>query len=375
MSQAFKKEPPPFLPATASLDQWVQFIGRIYFHVNEDMEPLDLWMQIVVDASILAEHVRKGELEEAESRIVKLFGWMCAFIGKYLYAPEPVKPSSDPIGDRLRRRVETYTALEESYGKWILEKYPNACSKCGSKPCYCSVYRKEIEQRKERPAAYAKRESEFQKNREKARAQYRKVRGNPNSTTRKAVDQPLDKLISSLIEIYGSGHYDTDVWRLAAHFQEEVGEVAQELIKITELDWHKENHFSIGPLVNEAIKRKESEGKPIDRSVRQRVGKLTRDDNALFECLMNSAIEKLKEELADVFTWLTAMLHKIGEDRRAKNKNDEEYLFWKLLKKRCISDSKKLRPSCGACGLAECEEACLPTTLAADILSEMGRRV
>lgn len=364
-----------FRAETASLDEWVRFIAAVYFHVNEDMEPLDLWMQVVNDSCILAEDIRKGELDAAGSRIVKMFGWMAAFVGKYLYAPEPIKPNTDPIGLRLRRKVDTYTGLDESYGKWILEKYPNACAKCGDKRCRCAVYRKEMEERKEKDpekkAAFAEIEREFREERQNARDVFSKQSdGRPNDKAVQAIDQPLDSLVRQFIRIYGSGHYDTEIWRIAAHLQEEVGEVALELVKMTEIAWYHSRSFSMSKVVKGAIKQKEEEGTEVDKSIVEEVGQL-RGEEELFEYLMSSVVEKLKEELADVFTWLTAMLHKINQikgDRGA-------VLFAGRLKKHCAPDPKREKARCGACLKETCEYDCLARTLIGSVLLEKIRKV
>jgi len=215
-------------------------------------------------------------------------------------------------------------------------------------------------------------EERFQQDLEGAKVKYTKTDGQINQETTNFLAQPIDNLINMLIKIYGSGHYDLDIWKITAHLQEEVGEVALEILKLTELKWLKDHNHTFKTVVEKAVQRKIGEGMTIGPSIRAEIERLKNDDDALFRLFQESTVAKLKEELADVFTWISAILHKIGEERRTNLQVKEEYYLWKLLSYHCVTQART--PICRACGSQECERDCLVTTLTGGILDEMSRR-
>lgn len=160
------------------------------------------------------------------------------------------------------------------------------------------------------------------------------------------------------------------MWKIAAHLQEEVGEVALELVKLTEIARYHKNGSSMNKLRKLAIDRKKQEGTRIARSIRQEI-RSRRTDEAMYDYLMDAAVEKLKEELADVFTWLTAMLHKISDIRRTSKRVP----LSTLLKRHCAPDDRRAVARCPACLNPECDRDCLGLTLIGAVLVERARKV
>ncbi|OLE60960.1 MAG: hypothetical protein AUI36_11950 [Cyanobacteria bacterium 13_1_40CM_2_61_4] len=220
------------------------------------------------------------------------------------------------------------------------------------------MYRKVVEQRKEKPTEYDALAATFHANREKARRPFTKVENKPTKAATEFLKKPIDELIDTFIKIYGSGHYDTEMWKLAAHLHEEIGEAAVQIMNIAELTWHRTHGLGFSNVLSKAVARKRRERVDLNPKLLKKL-EMQKTDDALFDFLRDGAVSKLKEELADVFTWLTAMLHKIREDRRS----EAEPHFWKLLNENFATRGKTPGPWCRACGAFECEHDCLVTTV------------
>ena len=131
-----------------SLNEWVIGLYHIYQDVDYMMDPADIWLQVVNDASQLVEEIRKGRFDrpdedrpDALRQLVKMFCWICGFVGKYTL--EDRFPKDDPIQKLLQESYyKEYLDGEESYEKWILLKYPSVCFICGNEHCLCSSYTK-----------------------------------------------------------------------------------------------------------------------------------------------------------------------------------------------------------------------------------------
>jgi len=132
-----------------AIDDWVLGIHSIYGDRNTPKSPMEMWLHVANDTSQLSEEVRKGNLEVVVQDAAKIFGRVCVLVGKYLYQKE--FPENDPIKTLLRNRDagDDFIGGRESYGKWILEKYPMRCGTCWETVCVCSAYRPIMENRDE----------------------------------------------------------------------------------------------------------------------------------------------------------------------------------------------------------------------------------
>lgn len=344
-------------PANWTLDDWVLKHYSLYGGNNRDKSPMELWLQVVTVGSRLAEDVRRGQIVKAlNGNLVNLFGWLISFVGKYIHQPK--FSDDDPIGEDLRRPSRTPNALPgpESFGKWVLQKYPGVCAACGNRPCICSAHRKTFEERKEK--GYAKEVNRIitrgVKLRNKALQDYAR-----NKRARDAFyERSLDQLIDEFIFIYGGGHQSVDLWQVAAHLLEEIGEVADEVALLSEVSSLKNLMSGAKPpvkfkaVVEKAFRKEGSPTKLKQEMERMQGG----GENKIIQRLRAESLLTLKEELADVFSWLSAMLYKIGEImREVEEDRDAWYSFKDRLEKRFFKSGAFV---CFACGAAPCEDDC-----------------
>lgn len=340
-----------------SLDDWVVLLHSIYRDNNKYRSGTYLWLQITSEAGQLAENIRRGHFTEALSEnLVNLFGWLCGFVGKYLYEDEKTL-KSDLISTLLRLENSGADTIPgpPSYSKWILHKYPGVCCACGNEFCICSAYRDTFERRKEGGS--------HSDHRSLVAEGYRLIREARKSYLRaeklqKFNELSLDELIEKFISIYGGGHQDVDLWKIAAHFQEEVGEAAHEIVFLEELSAFERQAKEIKEPIRyqkimEVAFRKE--GSP--RLFQEKEEKLKMRNSAeVVKYLRRNSADTLKEELADVFSWISAMLGKIGEDfREIREEPEKRYAFWKYLASRYYPAGSSI---CLACGQSPCQPSC-----------------
>lgn len=352
------------LVAKWRIDDWVLKHYSVYGLNNRDKPAIELWLQTVTEGARLAEDVRRGRIMKAlDEDLVDLFGWVCAFVGKYLHQANFDK--DDPIGEALR--TPTGMPGPETLSKWILQKYPGVCPACGCAPCICSSHRGAFENRKEgghhapggQRAIYEKlRKERVEEGKKLYRAAWKKY-ADSESDREAFYSLTLDELIDSFIFIYGGGLEGLDLWQIAAHLLEEIGEVGEEVAFLTEMKSLKQlvadakRNGGFQEVVNKAYRR---EGSPPE--LKGELEKLKAGaENEIVERLRNASIKTLKEELADVFSWLCAVLYRMGDIMREVREEEEMwYPFKDRLENKNFNDEGAF--VCFACKESPCASDC-----------------
>jgi NTP pyrophosphatase (non-canonical NTP hydrolase) len=167
----------------------------------------------------------------------------------------------------------------------------------------------------------------------------------------------VDELINEFIAIYGGGHEGVDLWQIAAHLLEEIGEVAEEVIFLSELRSLNDLMSGSAPPVKfRTVVEKAYKKEGSIRGLKVALAKLkTGGEETIFRSLREDSIHTLKEELADVFSWLSAMLFKIGEIMREVRGENKFYCFHDWLAEKNFKDGSFV---CFACAAGPCENDC-----------------
>jgi len=211
-------------------------LGKVYSEVGATKRlPLYRWTQISNDAAVLAEHVRRRHHEnDALERIAKLLARLLEFVGYGLTPGEPINfehehklLAYDLLRGCLRRQSAKHLRLPnapktESLSKWVILKYPHACSKCGETECHCVVTPWIFEERRENPGPYLK----FPKSVEAKQKRLEKEEWK---------DLTLIGLFEFFHAIYRNTLYQQEPWKIAFHLSEELGEAAIELTRLQTL--------------------------------------------------------------------------------------------------------------------------------------------
>lgn len=356
---------------TWKLDRWVKAFHEIYGIVDKERPPTVLWLEAVDEASKLQEMVRRNDLsKDIVNQACKLFGWVCSFVGKYTIGANEIG-DDDPIKTLLKKkRDDGFVTGEETYTKWIFNKYPGRCPQCLDTPCRCPSYRNLLERRQDpniREQLHGIRfltEQAKQKRRQKIRDQI----GN----TVDKYDKNLDTLVNMFVDIYGGTHFDLDLWKISAKVLEEVGEVGREILALDELKRIKNRLNSTLPPSEKDLKESfvkrltglQEEGRIESHLAKQAKDRLNKYNiQETLKWLTQPTADNLKDELADVFSWLSAFLHKVGELWRdlgyAAHYADEkgDYKIYRFLEEHYKSSKQTL--GCPSCGEEKCNETCL----------------
>ena len=373
-----------------SIDDWVKFYHEIYKGANEKRQPALLWLEAVDEATKLTEEARKEQPDIIVKEVVKLFSWVCSFIGKYTLSPP--ENDKDPIGRLLcDKDGDDHSNVDESWGKWVWKKYPGLCPVCGQKKCVCPAYRELAEERhrleengevkaeeNEHEKAYrARRKEEMEEYRQKIEKEGRKELQKARQNTTELGNfkkKSLDKQIDMLITIYGGLHFDLGFLQITAKLLEEVGEVGRIILALEGLyDLNKQNEKVKTEARSGLIKLLDN-AKLNDERKKELKEKVNPDLTQAIEYFQFWAARSLKGELADVFTWLSAVLHKVGMCWRfsCEEKESQWFQFYDfLIDHHRKNDQKQL--VCTFCGKTRCEKSCLWLHACDTVLEEMAK--
>lgn len=182
----------------APLDYWQDEFYSLYGHIDADLHLYDIMLQIVADASRIAEAMRRGEYSVALPYIPRVFSWLCSLTSK-------CRLNRDKFGD-----LSTGRRLSEI----IWEKYPNLCYFCAQPRCMC-------------PAIHVDGMTAEERSRQLgsvhvALEQARASRERPIT---------LDEWVEMFERVYGAVNAARSSAEKTFHFLEEVGEVEIELRK------------------------------------------------------------------------------------------------------------------------------------------------
>jgi len=339
-----------------SLDDWVLLHYSIYGGNDRSRSATELWLQVVTEGARLAEDVRRGRITKAfDDDLVDLFRWLCAFVAKYLHQPR--LNARDPIRS-LRDEGQGAARLPgpESFAKWILQKYPRVCCACGRRQCACSSHRGLFEGRREKQHGAG--EARLLDRGTALRQEALKAYARSKRRRERFYRLPLDKVIDMFAFIYGGGHEGVDLWQIAAHLLEEIGEVADELAFLSELHELKRLMKQARPpvkfsdVVDKAF-RLEGGLKELEKEAdRMREG----GEDKIIDRLRAKSIQALRGELADVLSWVSAMVYKIRTImQEVRADHGERYLFTDRLGNRYRRNGAFV---CFACGAVPCENDC-----------------
>jgi hypothetical protein len=307
----------PFTIHHPSMEELAKRLGTLYQPVSLSRDPMFSWVQMTNDVTILGEELRRDRDQEAIDRAGKVLIRLLEFIGYYLYVYDGDSSTFAGLVAQILRRKSYVNYLpsspKEGPTRWILVKYPFACSKCGRSPCHCLLEPWVLEDRREDPESYLKR---FKAKADKARTKLKSLELTPFS---------LFELIEHFRKIYRNTHHHQEPWKIGMHLSEEIGEATAELSRI-ELRWRAERaEFDIGNKVDKIfeIAKDKLENQSLlitDDDVRDRrlsdvrrdlaywKRRLSKDPWGVYGTLVG---EKFKEEIADVFSWLAALIIKL----------------------------------------------------------------
>lgn len=400
---------------------------------------MDLWLQVVSEVTALTEEVRKGDPEKTlVPRTVKMFAWICAFVGKYIHSQRLANPIDQPLARSLRSHNETSSVnRSQCFTRWILNKYAYVCPVCGWNPCLCPAFRLVTERRHKISEEHQPREykvlTEFGAiYRELMRERVIENEQETEEFCQKSLDELIDFFTRPLIPgqvrlvpediqttenqetirkhlitliatyahlgeeqaekkiansgrlkelfeklslefikeapfthgIYAFAHYDIDLWKILAHLLEEIGEVTDEILRFSELNSYEEKRIKgaygdeqgksrppfppYTQILEEAAARLViKQGSPT----RQDLEKLKTDEEC-YEYAIKVTVNNLRGELTDVFSWLAALLRKVGDIWRALEGEEQEYRMADFIVKHLTQNGDII---CPACRCIECE--------------------
>jgi hypothetical protein len=271
-------------------------------------------------------------------------------------SPEDVNTFSDLLARTLSR--ESFSEWlpngpKEGPTRWIIAKYPFACSKCGQQQCHCLLDPEALENRREDPESY---EENFKRKAEAARMALRGLNF-PLFT--------LQSMMDHFHKIYRANYHHQDYWEIGMHLSEEVGEATIELSRL-ELRVRAPEDLNQANLLEKAfvtVRRKldkqvekiktgddakRKKHTDIEKALAERQRSLQADLWGTYEEMVG---EKLKEEIADVLSWFAAIIIKI--DRGFVMFRDQPKRF----DKKDIGDALFL--GCPWCHQPTCGDECL----------------
>lgn len=159
---------------------------------------------------------------------------------------------------RCQRETDSVLHFNKDFSSVIWNKYPGRCPLCESNPCQCLIRKREIDSRSSE---------------EKARV-YQRVKRRAQRSLDDRV-RNLDRLVNMFEDVYGPTYFVVSIEEITFHFTEEVGEVAEQIREARALEI-----ASIGTRNRKRERRR----------------------------IVNDYLS----ELADVFSWMCAILIKIN---------------------------------------------------------------
>lgn len=225
------------------LDDWVRAFDEVYGRVNEKRSTEGILLHAVEHASEIQEDLRIGRYHAAIFHLTDAFCWMCGLVSR----------SAKP---------DCYGA-QASYHEQVISKFPRLCYHCTSERCICSATKGAgIEVKELKEAARKENEQRLKI----ARSRLQSEGMEPTS---------LYQLQKMFLHIYSHVNFVMPLDYVIAHFQEEVGEVAECVNNLEDLmpKW--------------------------------------REQPDLYRASLEEKKKELELELADAFSWTLALLLKL----------------------------------------------------------------
>ncbi len=180
-----------------TLNEWVQEFDEIYGRVNEKRSPADIWLHVVEHAASIHEDLRISDYAGAFNHLPRLFCWVCGFV-KRASMPDPF-------------------ATNPSFQDIVLNKFPRQCFYCGEKRCNCqSAFGAGIQNLDDKKRLKQERRDRARM----AKEALLKSRTEPRT---------LQEFAEMFRDVFGHKNYDSTMGTIAAHLQEEIGEVAEDI--------------------------------------------------------------------------------------------------------------------------------------------------
>lgn len=184
----------------SAIDEFVDAFSTVYGQLDKRRTVEQMWLQVVEEASSVAEAVREANYVEMMSHLANTFCWFCGVVAK------------------CHKESNSAFHFEEDFSSIIWNKYPNKCPLCQTNPCQCLIKRHEINQRSSR---------------EKTRV-YENVREIAQGSIEDRVKN-LDKLVAMFEGIFSPAYFVIHIEEITFHFTEEVGEVAEQIRELNAL--------------------------------------------------------------------------------------------------------------------------------------------
>jgi NTP pyrophosphatase (non-canonical NTP hydrolase) len=261
------------------LDDWCKRFANLYSETDMPRSYGEIWLQVVARSSELGELVRRSQYESAIYKLADICAWLLSFAG------------------RLDKENEKYGA----YSKWILDKYPLVCHVCGLGKCICSSHRDISENRNIR-------EEFLQEGIRKSRNAKKSLSKSPTGRA----PLTLDGFVNMFEKIYGGSVYGTSLDEVAFHFLEEIGEVSIGLALLGDL----ENESLLGAIVDwePTISAIRADAIRFDIEPRFSLDRLEGRPLKSVRKQLRTWLElSVRDELADVFSWIASLLYKLNQ--------------------------------------------------------------
>jgi len=272
----------------ATIDNWQAYFYKIFSERNKDFTEGHqfMWLKVIEKATIVGEAIRKNNFNEASRSIARVFCWLCGFCSE----------NKDILGtDKLSDII------------WY--KYPRVCSTCAVKINKELI--KEITSKNGLKCTCDRTADE----------RVNKKVDNEILEGYRELEKPkaLDEWVMMFEAIFGHRLHIQSLDSICFHFLEEVGEVT------TALRNYRENEMNI-------------DRGNVDRALLERIMgrlrgddpeyvilKLEKDDRIFFDACQNLMANSIKEEVADVFSWLSALVIKLLGNRRCYTEYEDRF--------------------------------------------------
>jgi hypothetical protein len=112
-----------------TIDEFVDAFEKVYGNLDRKRTIEQMWLQVVEEASSVAEAVREVNYIAAISHLSNTFCWVCGLVAK------------------CRSEKNSILHFKDDFSSIIWNKYPNRCPLCCVNPCQCLIKKREIDKR------------------------------------------------------------------------------------------------------------------------------------------------------------------------------------------------------------------------------------
>lgn len=184
-----------------TIDDYVGAFKKVYGALDGRRSVEQIWLQVVEEASNVAEAVRELNYVDVVSHLANTFCWICGLVAK------------------CRRETSSSFHFTDDFSSIVWRKYPAKCPLCDANPCQCLIKKREIDQRKP----------------EEKMQIYERIR----KKAQRSIDdriKHLDRLVNMFEDIFGPSYFVMPIEEITFHFTEEVGEVAEQIRELGALE-------------------------------------------------------------------------------------------------------------------------------------------